>query len=155
VSHGAPRRYFPTHLELLSAIARRGFADLATQLGAAAAGSAEGPRAQLAALGRAYLDFARSNRGMYELMFRHDLLESNQLGLRGVSLPLFRMVTTLVAEAQPRAGAAPEVVAGALWANLHGIAQLWDWGSLQLATGLGDAEPLLRAALDAHLGPGC
>jgi AcrR family transcriptional regulator len=28
VSHGAPRRYFPTHLDLLSAIARRGFADL-------------------------------------------------------------------------------------------------------------------------------
>lgn len=28
VSHGAPRRYFPTHLELLSAIAHRGFADL-------------------------------------------------------------------------------------------------------------------------------
>lgn len=27
VSHGAPRRYFPTHLELLSAIARRGFTD--------------------------------------------------------------------------------------------------------------------------------
>jgi AcrR family transcriptional regulator len=155
VSHGAPRRYFPTHLELLSAIARRGFADLAAQLGEAAAGSAEGPRAQLAALGRAYLDFARSSRGMYELMFRHVLLESNQLGLREVSLPLFRMVTTLVAEAQPRAGAAPEVVAGALWANLHGIAQLWDWGSLQLATELGDVEPLLCAALDAHLSPGC
>jgi hypothetical protein len=64
------------------------------------------------------------------------------------------MVSTLVAEAQPRAGAAPEVVAGALWANVHGIAQLWDWGSLQLATGLGDVEPLLRAALDAHLSPG-
>ena len=154
VSHGAPRRYFPTHLELLSAIARRGFADLATQLGAAAAGSAEGPRAQLAALGRAYLDFARSNRGMYELMFRHDLLESGRLGLREVSLPFFRMVTALVFEAEPPGDSAPEVVAGALWASLHGIAQLWGWGSLQLATGLADVEPLLRAALDAHLGTG-
>jgi AcrR family transcriptional regulator len=154
VSHGAPRRYFPTHLELLSAVARRGFADLAAQLGAAAAGSAAGPRDRLAALGRAYLDFAASNRGMYELMFRHDLLESNRLGLREVSLPLFRMVTALVAEAQPGSGVPPEVAAGALWANLHGIAQLWGWGSLQLATGLSDAEPLLRAALDAHLDPG-
>jgi AcrR family transcriptional regulator len=154
VSHGAPRRYFPTHLELLSAVARRGFADLAAQLSEAAAGSAAGPRARLAALGRAYLEFAASNRGMYELMFRHDLLESNRLGLRGVSLPLFRMVTGLVAEAQPRAGVTPEVAAGALWANLHGIAQLWGWGSLQLATGLSDAEPLLRAALNAHLDPG-
>lgn len=31
VSHGAPRRYFPTHLELLSAIARRGFTELAAR----------------------------------------------------------------------------------------------------------------------------
>ena len=154
VSHGAPRRYFPTHLELLSAVARRGFASLAAQLGEAAAGSTGSARAQLAALGRAYLNFAASNRGMYELMFRHDLLESNRLGLREVSLPLFRTVTTLVGRAQRRAGAVPEVAAGALWANLHGIAQLWAWGSLQLATGLTDPEPLVQATLDAHLGPG-
>ena len=153
VSHGAPRRYFPTHLELLSAVARRGFAGLAARLGEAAAGSTGSARARLEALGRAYLDFAASNRGMYELMFRHDLLKSNRLGLREVSLPLFRTVTTLVAGAQPPAGTVPDVVAGALWANLHGIAQLWDWGSLQLATGLTDPEPLLQAALDAHLGP--
>ena len=153
VSHGAPRRYFPTHLELLSAIARRGFAGLAARLGEAAAGSTGDPRARLAALSRAYLDFAASNRGMYELMFRHDLLESGRLGLREVSLPLFRMVTALVSDAEPPGGAAPEVVAGALWASLHGIAQLWGWGSLQLATGLADVEPLLRSALDAHLGP--
>ena len=153
VSHGAPRRYFPTHLELLSAVARRGFAHLAAKLGEAAAGSAEDPRSRLAALSRAYLDFAASNRSMYELMFRHDLLESRRLGLREVSLPLFRMVTTLVAGAQPPAGAAPEVVAGALWANLHGIAQLWGWGSLQLATGLAGPGSLLQAAVDAHLGP--
>jgi AcrR family transcriptional regulator len=154
VSHGAPRRYFPTHLELLSAIARRGFAGLAARLGEAAAGSADDPRARLVALSRAYLDFAASNRGMYELMFRHDLLESGRLGLREVSLPLFRMVTALVSDAGTPGDAAPEVVAGALWASLHGIAQLWGWGSLQLATGLADVAPLLRAALDAHLGTG-
>ena len=153
VSHGAPRRYFPTHLELLSAIARQGFADLAAELGEAAAGSRDDPRSRLAALSRAYLDFAASNRGMYELMFRHDLLESSRLGLREVSLPLFRMVTALVSDAKPRTDADPEAVTGALWSNLHGIAQLWGWGSLQLATGLADVEPLLQAALDAHLGP--
>jgi AcrR family transcriptional regulator len=152
VSHGAPRRYFPTHLELLSAVARRGLADLAAQLSAAIPDEAEGPRARLLGLGRAYLDFAASNRGMYELMFRHDLLESGRLGLRDVSLPLLRMVTALVAEAQPRTNAAPEIAAGALWANLHGIAQLWGWGSLQLATELNDPEPLLRAAMDAYVG---
>src|SRR5215470_15809409 len=153
VSHGAPRRYFPTHLELLSAIARRGFAGLDAKLREAAGAAGESPRARLAALGRAYLEFAAGNPGMYELMFRHDLLESGRLGLREVSLPLLRMTAGLVAAARPEAQAAPVVTAAALWANLHGIAQLWQWGSLQLATELRDPGPLLRAALDAHLGP--
>ncbi|WP_405649910.1 TetR/AcrR family transcriptional regulator [Streptomyces sp. NBC_00019] len=149
VSHGAPRRYFPTHLELLSAIARRGFGELAERAGTADDGTAS-PRDRLTELGRVYLRFALDNQGMYELMFRHDLLESGHLGLRDTSLPLFGRLVELVALARPDADA--RLVAGALWANLHGIAQLWGWGSLQLATGADDFAPLLRNALDAHLG---
>ncbi|WP_330281700.1 TetR/AcrR family transcriptional regulator [Streptomyces sp. NBC_00588] len=152
VSHGAPRRYFPTHLELLSAIARRGFAELAAQAAAATGDGTAPPREQLTALGRCYLRFALDHRGMYELMFRHDLLESGHLGLRDTSLPLFDGLVELVGRARPDADA--RIVAGALWANLHGIAQLWGWGSLQLATGAGDFTPLLNSALDAHLGAG-
>ncbi|MET7888046.1 TetR/AcrR family transcriptional regulator [Streptomyces avermitilis] len=151
VSHGAPRRYFPTHLELLSAIARRGFAELAERATTAVGDGGASPRAQLASLGRVYLDFALGNRGMYELMFRHDLLESDRLGLRDTSLPLFGVLVDLVGRARP--GVDARAVAGSLWANLHGIAQLWGWGSLQLATGTVDFAPLLRTALDAHLGP--
>ncbi|MEU6373149.1 TetR/AcrR family transcriptional regulator [Streptomyces sp. NPDC046909] len=154
VSHGAPRRYFPTHLELLSAIARRGFAELAERATAATAPGADvgavSPRAQLAALTHCYLEFALDHRGMYELMFRHDLLESGHLGLRDTSLPLFGRLVELVGLVRPDADA--RLVAGALWANLHGIAQLWGWGSLQLATGADDFVPLLRNALDSHLG---
>ena len=154
VSHGAPRRYFPTHLELLSAVARRGFADLAARLREAVGGSTDDPRARVSAMARAYLEFATSSRGMYELMFRHDLLQSGgRLGLREASLPLFRWVAALVSEAVPESGTPPEVVTGALWASLHGIAQLWDWETLPFVTGLQDPEPLLRAVLDAHLGP--
>ncbi|MET9429408.1 TetR/AcrR family transcriptional regulator [Streptomyces sp. NPDC003036] len=154
VSHGAPRRYFPTHLSLLSAIAREGFADLADRVGAALAAEGEtSPRDRLLALGRVYVDFARTHHGMFELMFRHDLLESGgEPGLRRTTLPLFDVLVDLVARARPGGEPAPAVVAGALWANLHGIAQLWRWGSLPLATGCDDVEPLLRAALDAHLG---
>ncbi|MFH0515862.1 TetR/AcrR family transcriptional regulator [Streptomyces sp. M41] len=151
VSHGAPRRYFPTHLELLSAIARRGFDELGRRATAATGEGAASPREQIGALGRAYLEFALDNRGMYELMFRHDLLESRHLGLRDTSLPLFARLVDLVARARP--GADARLVAGALWANLHGVAQLWGWGSLQLATGAEDFGRLLRSALDAHLGP--
>ncbi|MFF0299841.1 TetR/AcrR family transcriptional regulator [Streptomyces sp. NPDC004562] len=149
VSHGAPRRWFPTHLDLLSAIARRGFEELARRV--AAVGDDGTARARIAALGRVYLEFALGDRGMYELMFRHDLLESGRLGLRDTSLPLFGRFVELVAQVRPDVD--PRLVAGALWANLHGIAQLWSWGSLQLATATADFKPLLDAALDAHLGP--
>ncbi|MCX4458378.1 TetR/AcrR family transcriptional regulator [Streptomyces sp. NBC_01340] len=151
VSHGAPRRYFSTHLELLSAIAHRGFADLGARAAAALGDGGASPRAQLTTLGRVYLDFAFTQPGMYELMFRHDLLESGRLGLRETSLPLFGLLVDLVGRARPEADAT--LVASALWANLHGIAQLWGWGSLQLATGAIDFVPLLNTALDAHLGP--
>ncbi|MEU8522785.1 TetR/AcrR family transcriptional regulator [Streptomyces sp. NBC_01216] len=189
VSHGAPRRHFPTHLDLLSAIAREGFAELAARVAETAPREQEDAadaRARLEALARTYLDFALTRRGMYELMFRHDLLESGRLGLRETSLPLFAALTDLVDRvrgegpsgpasvdagggvpagaalgAEPRAdtgagdpGSAsdPAVVAGALWAGLHGIAQLWSWGSLRLATRTEEVGPLLRAILDAHLG---
>ncbi|MEU6143646.1 TetR/AcrR family transcriptional regulator [Streptomyces sp. NPDC047081] len=151
VSHGAPRRHFPTHLELLSAIARRGFAELGERATAAtAAGDTAPPREQLTTLAEVYLRFALDNPGMYELMFRHDLLESGHLGLRDTSLPLFGRLVELVTLTRPDVDA--RLVAGALWANLHGIAQLWGWGSLQLATGADDFVPLLHSALDAHLG---
>jgi AcrR family transcriptional regulator len=152
VSHGAPRRHFPTHLELLSAIARRGFDAPAARMEREAAGGDAEPRARLAAPARVYLDFAWENRGTYELMLRHNLLRSGHLGLRETSLPLFSRLVDLVVRARPTADDAP-VVAGALWPNPHGIAQLWSWGSLRLATGSSDFTPLLRTALDAHLGP--
>jgi AcrR family transcriptional regulator len=136
VSHGAPRRYFSTHLALLSAIARTGFAELTAQVEASGGG--------LADLARVYVRFGLRDRHMFELMFRHDLLESNELGLREASLPLFRLLTDLMPDRSA-------VAAGALWANLHGIVQLWNWNSMPLATGVTDVEELVAAALRAHL----
>ncbi|MFC5662696.1 TetR/AcrR family transcriptional regulator [Kitasatospora misakiensis] len=180
VSHGAPRRYFATHAELLAAIARHGFGELATAVGldapAAGAGAvrdAAEARTRLERLARGYLDFAADRPGMFELMFRHDVMEGSGAELRRTSLPLFEAVTRLVAAIRPPAvgtvgtvGATgstgstgsgddvpPIVVAAALWANLHGLAQLRAWGSLRLATGADTVEPVLRATLDAHLGP--
>ncbi|MEU8254887.1 TetR/AcrR family transcriptional regulator [Micromonospora inaquosa] len=153
VSHGAPRRYFPTHVDLLSAIAREGFADLTARVEQTMRDVDADPRTRLTALARTYLDFAAAHRGMFELMFRHDLLASGRLRLRETSLPLFAVLADLVAQVRRPTDAPAAVLAGALWANLHGIAQLWAWGSLPLATGATDDDALLRAALDAHLGP--
>ncbi|MFD7411602.1 TetR/AcrR family transcriptional regulator [Kitasatospora purpeofusca] len=166
VSHGAPRRYFATHAELLAAIAGHGFGELATALGLDApppvsvsvSASAAAARHRLDELARGYLAFAAEQPGMFELMFRHDVLEGSGAELRRTSLPLFEAVTRLVAAIRPSTGERdedgppPTVVAAALWANLHGLAQLRAWGSLRLATGGDSVEPLLRATLDAHLG---
>ncbi|WFB05752.1 TetR/AcrR family transcriptional regulator [Streptomyces sp. LX-29] len=179
VSHGAPRRHFPTHHALLSAIARRGFEDLAARVGAAIADTTS-PRAQLQAVARVYVGYALERRGMFELMFRHDLLDSEQHAsgerrLRESTIPLFERIVALVARcgedqddttrrrsSGPDATPPPAVTAAALWSNLHGVAQLWAWGSLQLAldatqpAGTLRGDPLDRivaAVLDAHLGP--
>jgi AcrR family transcriptional regulator len=142
VSHGAPRRYFPTHQALLAAIAREGYRKLGRLVAETIGDAGADPRAALLALGRRYVEFARDEPGMFALMFRHDLLRGNNIGLRDESTPLFGVLERLL---QPTANAA------ALWAALHGIAQLWHWGTLQVVTGLDTPEPLLVAAVDAHL----
>ncbi|MEV7502623.1 TetR/AcrR family transcriptional regulator [Streptomyces sp. NPDC093018] len=177
VSHGAPRRYFPTHHALLSAIARRGFDDLGARFEAALVGTTT-PCGELEALARVYVGYALERRGMFELMWRHDLLDStpqasDQPRLRESTLPLFGHITELVARCRSERAATqltdgpdeaappPAVTAAALWSNLHGMAQLWAWGSLQLALGAsplgGDPgddqrDRLITAVLDAHLG---
>ncbi|GAA2699370.1 TetR/AcrR family transcriptional regulator [Actinoplanes palleronii] len=154
VSHGAPRRYFPTHLALLSAIARSGFADLSAQVTTALRTAAQDPRTQITTMAHLYVRFAATNRSMFELMFRHDLLQSGgHLGLRDASLPLFRLLVDLVAAARPAAGTSAEISAAAIWAALHGTAELWNWGSLTLAAGATDPAPFVDAILTAHLGP--
>ena len=170
VSHGAPRRYFPTHHSLLSAIARRGFAELGARSATATAGLTSA-REQLQAIGRTYVGYALEQRGMFELMFRHDLLDSgeqasDQPRLRESSLPQFQLVVGLIARhrseqrttASDRPVPHPAVTAAALWTNLHGIAQLWTWGSLPLALDADGSttdslDLLVSTALDAHLGP--
>src|SRR3954469_13920199 len=81
VSHGAPRRYFPTHRELLAAVARVGYDRLSGRVAPVvpsprlpglpgAPGRRRDRRAGWLVLGRLYLEFAHPDRGMFELMFR-------------------------------------------------------------------------------------
>lgn len=155
VSHGAPRRYFPTRSALLSAIAARGFDTLEQQLTLAMAPPAD-PATRLRGASRAYVAFAVGNPGMFELMFRHDLLVAERPSLRHPSLPVFATFVGLVRAVQETGwhpDVPPRVLAGSLWSSLHGLTQLWLWGALPLATHGREVDPVLTATLDAYLPP--
>jgi hypothetical protein len=101
---------------------------------------------------------------MFALMFRHDLLrgEARAAGgppLREASLPLFGLLVELITRCDARRKVPAEVTAVALWANVHGIAELWGWGGIGLALGEEDPAPggdrldrLIATVVDAHLG---
>ncbi len=169
VSHGAPRRYFPTSAALLSAIAARGFQALHQAMAGGQdpadptdAHNPTDPTDPADAVDRlrgaslAYVEFAIGNRGMFQLMFRHDQLVQDRPSLRHPGLPTFAAFVRLVKAAQQtgwRADVPPRLLAGSLWSSLHGLAQLWLWGALPLATNRPDLDSVLRATLDAYLPP--
>ncbi|MGW5193033.1 TetR/AcrR family transcriptional regulator [Kribbella sp. NPDC004138] len=144
VSHGAPRRYFPTHNSLLAAIAATGLQDLAARLEPDGDGP---PEEQLVAAATKYLEFAAERPGMFDLIFRHDLLAGAGGNLRATSLPLFRTFVDLVARLHP---ADAELRAIALWTNLHGLATLRATNALELL-GTTDLGPMVRYVVHSHL----
>ncbi|MFD6162455.1 TetR/AcrR family transcriptional regulator [Nocardia sp. NPDC060256] len=150
VSHGAPRRHFPTHRALLAAVAARGFADLIARF-AAADPDGESPRDRLARMSVEYVEFAGARPEMFTLMFRHDLLEGSGENLRATTLPLFARYATLVAEAAQHDSAPPADRALALWTNLHGIATLQANRSLRLIAPTANTRALVDRALHLHL----
>ncbi|MEV4298932.1 TetR/AcrR family transcriptional regulator [Microbispora rosea] len=152
VSHSAPLRHFSGRAALLSAVATLGFGDLASRgervLGALPAHSDAFERLRAAA--SAYVGFALEQPGMFALMFRHDLVDPHEPELAGASLEVFDTLAALVAACQaegwnPAAGT--RQVAGALWASLHGLAQLWVWNALPTATGARSSDEVLEVLL--------
>ena len=137
VSHGAPRRRFPTLESLLAAVARRGFEELRASLDDAGEGCLD--------WARAYAAFAERRPGTFELLFRHESLEGAGAGLREVSLPLLAAwVERYAAEHAP----ATRDDALAAWASAHGVAALSARGALRLV-GV-DASDALGRALRPH-----
>jgi hypothetical protein len=86
---------------------------------------------------------------MFELMFRHDLLEGAGGNLRRTSLPLFEAMVKLVEEAEPGTTDAREQTLG-IWTNLHGLAVLRANRALELVATTG-METIVARAVQAHL----
>lgn len=143
VSHGAPRRHFPTYDALLAAIARRALEELDAGIGPALAED------DLAGAARAYLDFARRRPELFALITRHDLLEGAGGNLREITGRWFAGLGTTLARTTGRTPAPAEVLA--LWSGVHGLAAL----TSRRATEPVDVDPdaALVVLLEKHSTP--
>ncbi|WP_086824375.1 TetR/AcrR family transcriptional regulator [Allokutzneria sp. NRRL B-24872] len=80
VSHGAPRRHFPSRAVLLGHLAKRVAAELTEEFDAT-----DGDPRRLAKI---YVEFAARRPHAFDLLLRHDLLEASGADLRSTTLPL-------------------------------------------------------------------
>jgi AcrR family transcriptional regulator len=129
--------YFPSRQALLDSLATDGFRDLARSMAEAAEAAGPGSLDRLTAAGRGYVGFALANRGVFQLMFRRDLLNSADPALIEASLGAFEDLVHLVRACQAdgwQAEADSGLIAGSLWAAVQGVAELWLWGALQVVT---------------------
>ena len=143
VSHNAPYHHFADRTELLRTLSAIGMRELlAAQVAAAA--TVDDPRERLIAVGIAYADYAVAHPNAFALVFDPEycipgsptdesgpLIEENQ-----------RMLAALVAEAEPSLDEHGATALGAaLWATVHGLAELVSTGHLPVEV----IEPALRA----------
>ena len=133
VSHAAPAHHFTDKAGLLTAVATEGFAILVTYLAATQPGGAGEPVDQLAALGRAYAQFAEDNPGRFEVMFRPGLLRAGDPAFQRAGDAAFQVLRDHIATCQDRGWrehTPTDGLAAAAWALAHGIAVLRTQGSL-------------------------
>ncbi|MFO1149413.1 MAG: TetR/AcrR family transcriptional regulator [Alsobacter sp.] len=129
VSPAAPYRHFRDREALLGAVARDGFTLFSARLAEARQGHAD-PRDAFAAMGRAYLAFARDEPGLYAAMFSEDapLDEEGRAEAGKAFMQLVDGVSAVLAAATGQTGApAPDPLPIALqvWAMSHGVAGIW------------------------------
>jgi AcrR family transcriptional regulator len=77
VSHGAPAHHFADKAGLLTALATQGYELFTDALCAARDAEGDDTVARLAATGRAYVLFAAKHRAHFEVMFRPELLRTD------------------------------------------------------------------------------
>jgi AcrR family transcriptional regulator len=129
VSTAAPYRHFADRSALLSAVAARGYRELAVQL--AAAHPAPTTAEDLAAIAVAYVRFALQRPGLFRVMFVESCDPSSPERV-AASEAIGEYVKGIVRHAFP--GADPEAMATAVWALVHGLAFLYLDGKLEASS---------------------
>jgi AcrR family transcriptional regulator len=155
VSPAAPYRHFRDRDELLSNIALRGFHQFEAALAKAWGDGRPDVFSALDRLGRAYLDFARTEPAYYSAMFEAGVPLAANPELREAGERAFAVLRGAAEKlcAQVPAPSRPPALMVALhiWAMSHGIASLFGRGDEARRTLPMSAEELLEAQVLVYL----
>jgi AcrR family transcriptional regulator len=155
VSPAAPYRHFRDRDELLASVALRGFERFETVLSRAWDDGRPDVFAALDRLGKAYLEFARSEPAFYSAMFEAGIPLAISAELREAGDRAFAVLRgaaeRLCAQLQPQARPPALMVALHIWAMAHGIASLFGRGDAAQRSLPMSAEELLEAEVLIYL----
>jgi AcrR family transcriptional regulator len=155
VSPAAPYRHFRDRDELLANVALRGFEQFEARLARAWDEGRPEPLAALDRLGKAYLEFARTEPAYYSAMFEAGvpLDTSPELRLAGerAFAVLRNAAERLCALVPPQQRPPALMLALHIWAMSHGIASLFGRGDAARRTLPMTAEELLEAGVLVYL----
>jgi AcrR family transcriptional regulator len=155
VSPAAPYRHFRDRDELLANVALRGFEQFEAALARAWDGGRPDVFTAFDRLGRAYLDFARTEAAYYSAMFEAAVpLDSNpELRAAGeCAFGVLRAASEQLIATMPAANRPPALMMALhIWALAHGIASLFGRGDAARRPVPMAAEELLEASVLIYL----
>jgi AcrR family transcriptional regulator len=155
VSPAAPYRHFRDRDELLADVARRGFEQFEAALAGAWGNGHPDVFTAFDRIGKAYLQFARSEPAYYSAMFEAGIPLESSPELRAVgerSFDVLRRATEQLVATMPAQNRPPVMMMALhIWALSHGIASLFGRGDAARRALPMSAEDLLEAAVLIYL----
>lgn len=155
VSPAAPYRHFRDRDELLADVARRGFEQFEAVLTAAWNNGEPSPLAAFERMGKAYLQFARTEPAYYSSMFEAGIALDADPGLRAAgdrAFAVLRMASERIAALAPVGRRPPAfMMALHIWSMSHGIASLFGRGDAARRSLPMTPEELMEAGMLIYL----
>ena len=156
VSAAAPYRHYRDRDDLLADVARRGFEQFTAALTAAWDDGRPSPMVAFERLGKAYLDFARTEPAYYSAMFESgippgsnpELIEASDRAFAVIRAACERLIAPIPAKGRPPA----HMMALHVWSMTHGIASLFGRGDAARRPLPMAPEELLEAGMLVYLG---
>ncbi|WP_422343682.1 TetR/AcrR family transcriptional regulator [Parasphingorhabdus sp.] len=149
VSHGAPAHHFNDVKGLLTALATIGYERFIETQNARQRNADTDPRAQLAASGLGYIDFALENPALFQLMFSSQKPDKSDSSLAAVADAAFEKLVDDVGnvhQSNPHENPAMMQDVMAAWAIVHGMADLMIAGRTGRALPFGNMDDSQRDA---------